>query len=121
MRPESAAVPRALAVLILLAAIPIAAGAVLRMVRGTDSLPLPWSPAAALRGTAVFAALIAFILAMVWGWATFWVAGTVYVAVSAVLIGGFDWRRLAVSAIGAAILCSLLAVVFTRFFFVNLP
>jgi putative tricarboxylic transport membrane protein len=117
----SAAVPRTLAVLILLAAVPIAAGAVLRMVRDTESLPLPWSPAAALRGAAVFAALVVFILAMAWGWATFWVAGTVYVAVSAVLIGGFDWRRFAVSAVGAAILCSLLAVVFSRYFFVNLP
>ncbi|WP_118135435.1 tripartite tricarboxylate transporter TctB family protein [Oceanicella sp. SM1341] len=117
----SAALPRILAGLLIVFALITGARAVLLWRAGGASDALPWSPGAAARGAAVLGLLVAFILVMAAGLAPFWAAGTVYVAASALLIGGFTPRRLVVTVLGGLALCAVLTVVFTRFFYINLP
>ena len=117
----SAAFPRALGVLLIVLALPIAAGAVRRLTRCSASLPFPYDGGALLRGGALFLLLIVFIAAMAWFDVTFWIAGTIFVAVAGALIGGFGRKQIAVSTIIGLVLCAGLAIMFSRYFHVDLP
>jgi putative tricarboxylic transport membrane protein len=115
----SAAVPRALAVLLVVFSVWIGVTAAIRLYRAHDRT-LSVSSAPIIRGGLLFAALVAFVSAIDVFAVPFVPAATLFVIASVSIIAGPSFRNIIFAAIGGGLLSGLLFTIFTRFFFVNL-
>jgi len=117
----SAAVPRALGTLLAGFAALLAAGAVRALLSRAEAPAFAAENARLLRGGGVLVAVILFVVAMDVGRLPFVAVGPVFVLAISVLVGGLSWRVAGWSALWGVVLCGGLFLVFTRFFYINLP
>lgn len=116
-----AAVPRALGGLLGLFAAILAVGAVRALLTPVEVPAFAPETARLLRGAGVLVALVAFVAAMDVGDVPFILAGPVFVVAVSALVGGVKARALIWSAGWGVLLCGIVFLLFTRFFYINLP
>lgn len=117
----SAALPRAIALIMALLALVVATKA-LRGGRGGRGTGAERAPATAIARAVVLAAVVfLFVAVMDARLVGFRPAAIVFLTATCVILGGFGWRRLAAFAVFSAVLTIGLHAVFTRFFYIDLP